>query len=565
MKLIFLLLPLGIMGFLIGQPGKTKPKPVRQTIYCAPSFDPLKLNAANAPLFKGLGNLDYRITTGSPKAQLYFNQGLTLLYAFNHGEAGRSFKAAIKLDSTCAMAWWGLAMVLGPNYNAALNPSSLTDINEAIDKAMLYAAEASPKEKVLIHALSKRFPREAVEDMTPFYAAYASAMKQAWTAFPSDAEIGSLYVDALMNEHPWNLWLKDGTPQPWTPAIVQTLETLLALSPNHPGINHQYIHTMEASREAARALPSARRLGSMLPSAGHLVHMPSHVFIRTGFYHEGVLANERAAAADSSYIAQCKVQGVYPMMYYPHNIHFLAACAFLEGNSKKAIDAAWRLSRNADKTYIQENPAIQHYFSIPYYVLVHLGKWDDILKLVEPDPALEYPGAIWHYARGMAFAAKGRLEEASLELAAVKAIAKNDALRTKLIWETNSVADLIQIADLVLDAEVEGKKKNFGDAIKLLRSAVAIEDKLTYQEPPDWFFSVRHSLGHLQLQARLFSDAEQTYQQDLLTYPENGWSLMGLIKSMEGQGRKDDAAAVRKRFNKAWAWADLEINSSRIY
>lgn len=534
-------------------------------IFCAPSFDAEKLKAGKAPLIKGLGKLHYRITTRSKAAQQYFNQGLTLVYAFNHGEAGRSFLQAIQLDSTCAMAWWGMGMVLGPNYNAALNPASLVEINDAMDKAVKYSVNVSPREKALIAALAKRFPKEPVTDMSPYNAAYAAAMKETYDRFPGDAEIATLYADALMNEHPWNLYLKDGTPQPWTKAIEQLLEKTIAAFPNHAGALHLYLHAVEASRTADRGLSAAGKLLDMLPAAGHLVHMPAHIYIRTGYYHEGVLATEKARLADSSYIDQCKAEGTYPLLLYPHNIHFLAACAFLEGNSKKAIEAAWGVSRNADRKYLAISGTVQHYYIIPFYVLVHLGKWDEILQLPVPGESLKYPRAIWHYARGMAFNARGNLQEAQRELKALQAYAADESLRAHLIWETNSALDIISIAALTLEGEMLAGAKQYTQATALLRNAVAIEDKLNYQEPPDWFFSVRHTLGDVLLQAQQYADAEKVFLEDLVTLPENGWALIGLYNSLQGQQRTAEAAVVKHRFERAWQWADFTIVSSRKY
>ncbi|RYY22296.1 MAG: hypothetical protein EOO04_16125 [Chitinophagaceae bacterium] len=585
MKILILLFLVGpaLIIFTSSQPGKLfkthsdiTPQPERGTrsaddnirlpaqTYCAPSFDPSKLDAADAPIFKGLGNLHYPISTESAKAQQYFDQGLTLIYAFNHGEAGRSFKAAIKLDSTAAMPYWGLAMVLGPNYNAALNPTSLTEINDAINKALKYSESASPSAKALIAALRKRFPEKEVTDMTPYNEAYAAAMKKAHEAFPADINIAALYVDAMMNEHPWDLWFRNGTAKSWTPAIVEKLEKLLTTAPDHVGANHMYIHLMEASPEVEKAIPSANRLRDMLPAAGHILHMPSHIDIRTGNYHKGVVVNEKASSADSSYIAQCKIQGVYPMMYYPHNIHFLAACAFLEGNSKKAIDAAWSVARHADKTYIYETAAIQHYSIIPYYVLAQLGKWDEILKLDQPDTALIYPLAIWHYARGMAFNGKKDNESAAKELAALREIGKDPRMAGLFIWGVNHAAQLTQIATNVLYGEISAGKGSYDEAILALQKAGDIEDSLMYQEPPDWFFSTRHSLGHVLLKAKKFEEAEKVYLQDMKMYPENGWALMGLYKSLVGQGKLREAKLVKIRFDKAWKWSDIIISSSRI-
>jgi tetratricopeptide (TPR) repeat protein len=537
----------------------------RVAIFCSPSFDPAKLGEKGAPLFKGLGRLHYAVTTRNATAQKYFNQGLTLLYSFNHGEAGRSFMEVIRLDSTCAMAWWGMGMVLGPNYNAPLNPTSLEEINNAMDRAVALSANTTPKEKALINALAKRFPRTSVSDMAPFNAAYANAMREAHEQFPNDMDIATLYADALMNEHPWDLWEKNGNAKAWTPAIIAALEKILAKDPDHAGANHLYIHAVEASPEPAKGLASADKLQTMLPAAGHMVHMPSHIYIRTGFYHKGVITNENAIAVDSTYVAQCKASGFYPMLLYPHNIHFLAASAFLEGNSKKAIDAAWMVSRKADKKYLHELATVQHYYIIPYYVMVHLGKWDDILNLPIPGESLKYPRAIWHYARGMAYAAKNDLASAGKELENVRNYVADESLKSFRIWDVNSAHEIISIAAFILEAEIAQFKKQYDLSAALLRKAIAIEDGLMYQEPPDWFFSTRHSLGHVLVQAGRFAEAEQVYLEDLVTYPENGWALIGLYNSLKGQGKVADAGLARKRFDKAWQWADTKINSSRVY
>src|SRR5690606_10836591 len=502
-------------------------------VFCAPAFDPAKINAKDAPLFDDPGTFNYPVSTVSGLAQKYFNQGLTMLYAFNHGEAGRSFKAAMEYDSTMAMAYWGLAMVLGPNYNAALNPSSLSEINVAIDNAVKFSRNASEKERMLIEALAQRFPRQEVEDMAPYNTAYAKAMKRVHEAFPSDAEIAATYADALMNEHPWNLWLKDGTAQPWTADVMQALETMLAKWPDHPALCHLYIHATEASKSPEKALPQADKLGDLMPFAGHIVHMPSHTYIRTGDYHKAVLVNEKAISMDSTYIAQCKVAGAVPMYYYPHNIHFLAVSAFLEGSSAKAIDAAWMIQRNASKEFLDENATIQHYYSIPYYVLVHLGKWDDILAMKYPGEQLKYPAAIWHYARGMAYTAKGNLEKAGNELWAVEQIAADESLQKLLIWESNSASQLVTIAKQVLKGEIEATKGNYDDAFTAFKKAIEIEEALNYTEPPDWFFSVRHSLGHWLNVAGKYAQAESIYLEDLENFPSNGWALAGLYNSLK--------------------------------
>ncbi|MGZ5189977.1 MAG: hypothetical protein ACXWCZ_03100 [Flavisolibacter sp.] len=565
MKLFSILLVIFLAGLILSSSKKEERTNYKQPIlFCAPNFDPSAINS-DAPLLKDLVKTKYQVTTSSEKAQQYFNQGLALIYGFNHGEAARSFNTAIKIDSSFAMAYWGLAMVLGPNYNAALNPTSLTDINDAVDNAVKYAGQAKPNEKALIHALSKRFPREEVKDMSGFYEAYSNAMKEAHQQFPDDVEIAVIYADALMNLHPWNLWLKDGNAQPWTPGIVALLEKTLARWPDHQGAIHYYIHATEASKDAGKALVFAERLNKMTPVTGHLVHMPSHTYIRTGDYHKGVLVNEKASMVDSSYIAQCKVQGVYPMMYYPHNIHFLAACAFLEGNSRKALDAALKVSANADKKFILENVSVQHFNIIPFYVMVHLAKWKDILQLEAPDERMKYPKGIWHYARGMTFTATKDYQSAKKELESLKIIAADPELKNLMIWDMNSAADLVNIAAFTLEGELLAFNKNYDAAFSSFKKAITIEDGLNYNEPPDWFFSVRLSLGHWLVQAKKFKEAEKIYQEDLMTFPENGWALIGLYNSLVGQGRSEDALKVKKRFEKAWKWSDLKIKSSRIY
>ncbi|WP_153795990.1 tetratricopeptide repeat protein [Foetidibacter luteolus] len=534
----------------------------RDIMYCTPAFDPMQ-TGGKAPLLQGLGNFNYTITTRSPLAQQYFSQGLALTYGFNHGEAARSFKMAISLDSACAMAYWGLAMVWGPNYNAALNPTSLNDINQAIGLAVKFSEHVTAREQALINAISQRFPKTEVKDITPFYEAYASAMANVYKQYPDDADIATLYAEALMGLHPWNFWLKDGSAQPWTAPVMNLLEKTLARFPKHPGAVHYYIHAIEMSRQAYKALPYADYLANAMPAAGHLVHMPSHIYIRTGDYHKAVLVNEQATLADSTYVAQCKVQGTYPMLYYPHNIHFLAAAAFFEGNSKKALDAAWMVSRKSDKKYLAENVTVQHFYIIPFYVMVHLGEWDKILQAGAPEKGLDYPAAIWHYARGMAYAAKKDFTAAEKELAAVKAMAGNEALKTMMIWDMNSAANLVNIALHTLEGEILGHQGKFAEAEEALRKAVAIEDILNYNEPPDWFFSTRHILGYWLLQAKQYAAAEKVYEEDLDTFKENGWALMGLYNSLTGQQKSQEAATVKKRFDKAWQYADIQLTGSR--
>lgn len=560
-SLVFLSILAGL-GYSIFRPALSGEagKPRRSSpVYCAPAMDAAKLTDDHGPLIAAFRLSHFTISTQSDSAQLYFDQGLSQLYAFNHGEAGRSFKTAMRLDPDAAMTYWGMAMVLGPNYNAALNPEALGQINETLGKAHTKSAKTSPKEKQLIEALSKRFPSGPVDDITPYNTAYSEAMAKLHAAYPDDVEIGVLYADALMNEHPWNFWNKDGSPQPWTNHTMNELEKLLERWPEHPGLIHYYIHLTEASKHADKALPYADKLGELAKNNGHLVHMPSHTYIRTGQYHKGVLVNEVAAQADSAYVNQCKASGFYPMLLYPHNVHFLAACAYLEGNSSKAIKAAWEVSSLADRQYLGESITLQHYFNIPYYVLPQFEKWDEILRLPTPGDSLLYPTALWHYARGMAYCGKGDLPSARKELEGIQKIAVTNVLEKQLIWDINNAQQLAEIALRLLEGEILMKDGEAGKAIPILKEAVDLEDKLYYTEPPDWFFSVRLSLGKCLLITGQAAEAEKIYSEDLQNFAENGWALHGLYKARLAQNKKDSAADAYARYEKAWQWADFKL------
>jgi Flp pilus assembly protein TadD len=560
--LVALSLGLGLSYYFIvnDAPDQTSALPATPIpVYCAPSMDWSKMKDDHGPLIKAFTLTNFKISSSVDSAQLYFDQGLSQLYAFNHGEAGRSFKTAIRLDPSAPMPYWGLAMVLGPNYNAGLNPAALEEINATIKKAREKSGAATVVEKALIEALGQRFPNEPVTDMTPYNEAYSAAMEKLYRSNPGQADLAVLYIDALMNEHPWNFWMKDGTAQPWTAKTVATIESVLKQWPNHPGAIHYYIHATEASQHAEIALPYADRLGAMVAGNGHLVHMPSHTYIRTGDYHKGVLVNEAASESDSLYISQCNANGFYPMLLYPHNIHFLAACSFLEGNTEKAIQSAWMVSRQADKKYLADNITVQHFYSIPYYVLVQLEKWEEILRLPMPGESLIYPRALWHYARGMAYGGKKEFSKAASELKELEKIVSGKALEKQLIWDLNTAQQLVEMARLVLTAELNALQGKIPAAIPALKEAIALEDQLNYNEPPDWFFSNRLRLGSWLLKSGDFSGAEKIYSEDLQTFRENGWALHGLFKALRAQGKKAAAEEVKLRFDKAWQWADITL------
>jgi tetratricopeptide (TPR) repeat protein len=371
-----------------------------------------------APLFSNLGNLEFKITTSSNLAQKYFNQGVALTYGFNHAEAYRSFKEVSRLDPECAMAYWGMAIVLGPNINAPMDGADVPTAYEAIQKAMALLNDETQREKDYVFALSKRYINEHIEDRTPLDSAYADAMRKLSHKYPDDLNAATMFAESVMDLHPWDYWLKDGTPQSWTEEILSTLERVLKKDHEHMGANHLYIHAVEASKNPHRGIPSAEKLAYVAPGAGHLVHMPAHIYIRTGKYHEGSLANKMAIKSDEEYLSQCFQQGLYPLGYYPHNYHFLWATATLEGDSKTALDAAISTSQKPPDSLLNVcgYQTLQHFAVIHLYGYVTFGKWDEILREPEPSKERFYPRGVWHYARGMAFVAKNNLEKASTEL-----------------------------------------------------------------------------------------------------------------------------------------------------
>lgn len=519
-----------------------------------------------APLLEGMGNLHHPVTTKSALAQRYFNQGLTLSYAFNHKEAERAFREAARLDPDCAMAYWGAALVLGPNLNAAMDPAEAPNAYAAIKKAQTLAANASAKEQAFIAALAQRYVAEAVSDRSAHDQAYADAMRTVAQQYPEDADAAALFAEALLDLHPWKYWEREGAPKPWTPEILQTLEAQLARWPEHPGLNHFYIHAVEASPNPERALPHAERLGGLAPNAGHLVHMPAHVFLRTGRYHEAVLANEAAIKADSSYITQCHAQGMYPVAYVPHNHHFLSAAATFGGNSAQALMAAHHMAMQQDSALMRAPGygTLQHYTTIPLYALVKFGKWEEILSTRPPASDLRYPNGVWHFARGMAFTRTKQLDQAAQELQQLETIAADATLRLVTIWDINTTFDLLQIARAMLAGELAAQHARYDAAIAQLQNAVRIEDNLTYDEPPPWYTPARHNLGAVLLQAGRAAEAERVYREDLQKYPENGWSLFGLRQSLAQQGKHAEAQAVQQRLAQAWQHADVPLTASRF-
>lgn len=518
-----------------------------------------------APMFEGLEGIDFRISTSVKEAQSYFNQGLMLSYGFNHAESARSFFEATRLDSTCAMAYWGLAYVLGPNYNGGMEEDNFQRAYEASVKAQSFSGNCTPKEKALIGALAARYAQQPPDDRSSLDIAYAAAMKKVYAQYSSDPDIGALYAESMMDLHPWDLYdKKTKAPKAWTPELISVLEHLMKTHPGHPGAHHFYIHALEASATPEKALASAKLLDTLVPGAGHLLHMPSHIYINTGDYHLGSLANIRAVETDSAYTIACHAQGAYPLAYFPHNYHFLAATATLEGNSALAWEAAEKLQQHTSEE-IMRMPGwgtLQHYYTIPLYIAVKLSMWDTIAALPAPGRDLVYPRAIWHYAKGMAFLGKHDLVNAEREMDSLNLLAADTILKDLTVWNINTTADLVQIARKVLSAGIALQQGQPGRSVSMLKEAVALEDMLNYNEPPDWFFSVRHHLGAVLLKAGKYKEAEEVYRRDLQTWRKNGWALMGLYKTLALQNRDVEAQKAQSDFNEAWKYADMKINSS---
>jgi len=525
-----------------------------------------KEEVKQAPLFDNLGTLHLPITTGSQLAQKYFDQGLILAYGFNHEEAFRSFEEVASLDSNCAMAYWGMAYVLGPNINLPMDDAVVHTAYEAIQKAITLLDDETQKEKDFVLALSERYSAEAMEDRTPLDQAYSDAMRNLSSKYPDDLDAATMYAESIMDLHPWDYWLKDGTAQPWTAELLAVLESVIERNLDHHGANHLYIHAVEASKNPHRGLASADRLRFLAPGAGHLVHMPAHIYIRTGNYHEGSLANIRAVKSDEEYINQCNQQGFYPISYYPHNYHFLWATATLEGDSKTAIDAALKTSQKPPDSLMDAcgYQTLQHFAAIPLYAYVTFGKWDEILNYPQPQNERPYMQAVWYYARAMTFVAKDDLENAAEEIEQLQPLTNNESIEELSIWGINSAGLLIKIAYEVSMGELEAKKKNYPQAIAHLTKAVEYESQLRYDEPPTWFYPCRQNLGAVLIEAGKYAEAEKVYRENLEEIPDNGWGLFGLHQALLKQGKTAEAAEVEKRFNAAWEYADIKLTSSRI-
>jgi tetratricopeptide (TPR) repeat protein len=486
---------------------------------------------------------------------------MNLSYGFNHAEAGRSFREAAWLDPDLAMAYWGQALVLGPNINAPMDPANEAPALDLIRRAGMLKSGANPREQALIDALGARYSGNAA-DRTRNDRAYADAMRRVHERFPEDSDIAMLYVESMMDLRPWRYWMPDGTPYEDTAEIVALTERTLRSNPRHPLALHLYIHLIEPTNTPERAESAADTLLRLMPAAGHIVHMPSHIYQRIGRYADGIKSNELAIEADEDYIAQCRAQGLYPMGYYPHNIHFLWFAATADGQSRKAIEAARKVAAKVDNGAVAEMFMLAAFRVVPYWAYTRFGHWDEMLREPPPPPNPYLQGA-WHYARGLAFIGKGELTAAAGELAALERIVDGHGLDQPLLSPATA-REVLRIGPYVLGGELAAARGNFDLAISRLESAVRLEDALVYTEPSEWHYPPRLALGALLLQAGRPAEAASVYWEDLKRHRHSGWALFGLWQALNAQGKTQEAEVVKRRFDRVWARADIELTASRF-
>jgi tetratricopeptide (TPR) repeat protein len=520
--------------------------------------------AQGAVLMRGLGNVHRVVTTSSSEAQRYFDQGIALMWGFNHDEATRSFAKAAELDPHCAACYWGVSLTVGPNYNLPVLSSERAVVAfEALRKARSEAPSASPVEQALIAALAKRYPSPMPLDQVsalPVLTGYAMAMKGVARRFPDDLDVQTLFAESMMNLHAWKLWTPDGAAAPGTAEIVAALEAVLARDPNHPGANHYYVHAMEASPHPEKAVTSAERLRELVPGAGHLVHMPAHIFQRIGRYEDAAEANRRAAKADETYEAITTPLDYYPVMYTAHNYQFLAYSAAMEGRKAETIDAADRSRAAVSDAMLLEMPGTDWYVAEYYSARVRFGVWDELLAAPAPDRRL--PGLFggYLYGRGMAQAATGRIAEARASVASVGALVTS--LPTDTGAGQNRLTDLLSIASAMIEARIASAERRPRDELAWLRKAVAAEDRIAYDEPKNWFVPTRHALGAALLRSGAAREAEAAYREDLTQNPSNGWALYGLRAALATQGKRAEADIIGDEYRRAWRNADVKLSSS---
>jgi tetratricopeptide (TPR) repeat protein len=514
-------------------------------------------SARTAALYPGFAGYERTVTTKSKDAQRWFNQGIQLLYGYNHDEAIRSFEKAAEIDPSCAMAWWGSAYARGMHIN---NPEMTEEQSqrayEAAEKAIQALDDESPVEQALVRAVARRYAWPAPTDRAPLNQAYADAMEKAWHQFPDDADVGALYAESLMNLQPWDLWTAAAAPKGRVLEILAVLDRTLASTPRHPGANHFYIHAIEASPWPEKGTEVAERLGALVPGSGHLVHMPSHIFIRTGRYADAVDSNERAILADEAYFKLAPAPDFYSV-YYLHNVHFLAYGAMMEGRYQTAIDAARKIEKQIPRAFLKKYVTLADGFMpTALHVLIRFGKWQEILAEPEPETWRLFSRAEWHFARSVAFSSLGNTKAARAELQSFDAVAKE--ITDEWLMGNNKASDVLRVARAMATGELAYREGDHEQAFKQLRQAVTLEEGLSYDEPPGWMQPVRHALGALLLADGHSVEAEDVYRADLRRHPNNAWSLLGLQQALGMQGKTAAADAMTDSVQKAWARADVK-------
>jgi tetratricopeptide (TPR) repeat protein len=526
----------------------------------AQSLQPAQPGKPLAPRLQNLGIHTFKVTTNSPRAQLFINQGVNLAYGFNHGEAARAFAEAARLDPKCAMAYWGHALVLGPNINAAMDPKDEPKARELVERAIALKGRATRRERAYIDALATRYTGRS-EDRTKADRAFAEAMRKLAQAYPQDLDAKTIYAEALMDLRPWNYWTRDGQPYEETIEIQRALEHVIAKHPNHPGALHYWIHVWEPTDTPERAETEADRLLTLMPGAGHVVHMPAHIYARVGRHADVVRSNQLAAKADEDYITQCRAQGMYPLVYYPHNVHFIWMGATASGQRALALESAKKVAAAIPDEALKNVPVLQGFLAVPYWAMVRFEQWDDILNDKGPRFDTPFTRGAWRFARAMALTSRNELSAAEEELNELKKLVDDPSLKGQTTFSSNTGNTIMRIAPEVVAGEIAAKRKDWDRATLHLERAIRFEDALIYQEPPDWPAPVRQNLGAVLLQAGRADEAEAVYWEDLRKNPGNGWSLRGLMQALEAQGKKEEAERVRKRFAEAWKHADAEIRS----
>ncbi len=529
------------------------------------STERTNLSEADSPhtsKFMDLGSHTFAVSTRNKEAQLYINQGINLAYAFNHAESRQAFQQAAKLDPTLAMAYWGQALVLGPNINAMMEPNEEPQALVLIKKAKSLMTQASTKEQALINALEKRYSGDN-KQRSANDQAYADAMRSVHQRFPDDPDITMFYVESMMDLRPWGYWMSDGRPYAGTAEIVALTEAVLHQHPTHPGALHMYIHLIEPTATPERAEKAADTLLTLMPAAGHMVHMPSHIYQRVGRYADAMKSNQLAIEADEQYISHNHAQGIYPMAYYPHNIHFMWFAATASGQSKIAIESALKLAGKVDNKMLQEIPLTAVFRMVPYWTFARFGLWEESLDEPAPPATIALLKGSWHYVRGLAFVATGKLQSAEQELNTLREIMTNPSLDGAL-FSKNTPRTVLKIAPEVLAGEIAAAQGEFGTAIAHFERAVRFEDTLVYTEPAEWHYPPRLALGAILLESGRPAEAETVYWEDLRKNRDNGWALYGLLLALKAQDKTSEATVIEARFKKAWADADVKLTASRF-